>query len=254
MVGDRAAGPASTIALMPELIDVRDLGRVPYRDAYALQTRLVEEVLAGREAATLPLGTLLLLEHDPVITVSAREGAERHLLADASTLAREGVAVETTDRGGDITYHGPGQLVGYLIADLNRLNLGLHAYMRMLEGVVVDLCHGMGVRAGRDPRATGVWTLSEWGEPMAKLCAFGVRVRKWVSMHGLALNVTTNLDHFRLIVPCGLPRPVTSLENLLGLGCPSMEHAKAALAAEMCRAVEAADRRARAARAAAAPG
>lgn len=236
---------------MPTLIDVRDLGSLSYRHAYALQTRLVEEVLAAREAATLPLGALLLLEHDPVITVSARRGAERHLLADAATLAREGVSVETTDRGGDITYHGPGQIVGYLIADLNRLNLGLHAYMRMLEGVVIDLCAGMGIRAGRDPVATGVWTMSETGEPLAKLCAFGVRVRKWVSMHGLALNVTTNLDHFRLIVPCGLPRPVTSLQRQLGAGCPSMKHVKAALAAEVCRAVEAADQRARAARAAA---
>lgn len=201
-----------------------------YQRAYRVQCDHVEEVLASRAAGAPEVGRILLVEHDPVITVSSRPGAASNLVATPELLASAGVAVERTDRGGDITYHGPGQLVAYPILDLNVLNLGLHAYMGLLEDAAIETCGRFGIPAERDPGATGVWT----GVPSAKICAMGVRVRRWVSMHGLALNVTTDLSHFGFIVPCGLVgRGVTSLEHELGRRgqpCPSMADAKAAFA------------------------
>src|SRR5262249_23731675 len=160
------------------------------------------------------------VEHDPpVITVTPRAGV--NLLASPEALAAAGIEVEETDRGGDITYHGPGQLVVYPILDLNLLKLRLHEYMRMLAAAVIDTCAAFGVRARRDVCATGVWVPRGDADASngtcgsltdAKICAMGVRVRRWVTMHGLALNVTTDLSHFSHIVPCGLVgRPVTSL-------------------------------------------
>lgn len=226
---------------------------MPYAEAYAAQLAAHAEVLAAREAGSPEIGRLLLVEHDPpVITISRRPGARAHLLASDDLLAHHGVTLAETDRGGDITYHGPGQLVVYPIIDLNHLKLGLHDYMRLLEAAVIDTCARFGITAERDASATGVWVRSEdpprmntderGSEPTsslnpgpsvfisghsAKICAMGVRVRRWVTLHGLALNVTTNLDHFNLIVPCGLAgRPVTSLQQLLGPRCPSMPEVK----------------------------
>jgi len=216
-----------------------DFGRLAYAPAYERQVRCVDEVIAARDAANVRAGAgyVLFVEHDPVITVSRRAGARDHLLATPELLAHHGVDVAETDRGGDITYHGPGQQVVYPILDLNRLNLGLHDYMRMLEDAVIDLCAHVGVRAGREAGATGVWVESpSGGGPPAKICAMGVRVRRWVSMHGLAINVTTNLDHFGLIVPCGLAgRPVTSLQRELGDACPTMANVRVMLEAELTR-------------------
>lgn len=210
-----------------------------YEPAYCLQCDHLEEVLVGRETpvpASPHFGRVLLVEHDPVITVSRRGEKTEHLVATPEMLAQTGVAVAPTDRGGDITYHGPGQLVVYPILDLNALNLGIHEYMRLLESTVIDCCADFGVAAQRDPAATGVW-VPRRGEDQAapaKICAMGVRVRRWASMHGLALNVTTNLDHFRLIVPCGLTgRSVTSLQRELGTACPSMDTVKSALVAHL---------------------
>ncbi|MBX3379737.1 MAG: lipoyl(octanoyl) transferase LipB [Phycisphaeraceae bacterium] len=225
-------------------LHISDLGRLAYGPAYQLQTEAHSRVLSAREARAStqtdsgPAGELLLVEHDPVVTISNRASAEANLLASPELLARSGVAVARTDRGGDITYHGPGQLVAYPILDLNVLNLGLHDYMRMLEDAVVRVCARFGVQTSRDPEATGVWTLRE-GRPHAKIAAMGVRVRKWISMHGLALNVTTRLEHFGLIVPCGLVgRPVTSLAHELGADCPSMPEVKSALIDEFSEAIE----------------
>lgn len=230
-----------------------------YQDAYKEQIRAQAEVLAAREAAAepdagagviesgagntspadgrrgmpRPLGEVLLVEHPAVITISNRAGAGANLLASTAVLASKGVGVASTDRGGDITYHGPGQIVVYPVLDLNALNLGLHEYMRMLEEAVISTCSAFGVVTMRDPSATGVWTVRD-GLPAAKIAAMGVRVRRWISMHGLALNVRTNLDHFGLIVPCGLVgREVTSLERELGPACPSFEEAQARLVAEL---------------------
>jgi lipoyl(octanoyl) transferase len=203
-------------------LPVIDLGRMAYEPAYQAQVAHLEEVMAAREAGAPIPGYLLLVEHEAVVTISRRAGAADHLLASPELLARHGVNVAETDRGGDITYHGPGQLVVYPILDLNVLNLGLHEYMRLLEQAVIDTCATYGVEGHRDATATGVWVRSSIHGMDAKIAAMGVRVRRWVSLHGLALNVTTNLEHFGLIVPCGLAgRPVTSLKQQLGDACPT---------------------------------
>ncbi|MEO1584490.1 MAG: lipoyl(octanoyl) transferase LipB [Planctomycetota bacterium] len=215
---------------MDELV-VRDLGRVGYESAYAEQVRTLESVLAARERRAR-IGELLLVEHDPVITVTRRAEAAGHVLASAERLAELGVAVHATDRGGDVTYHGPGQVVGYPIVDLNRVNCRLHAYLRLLEQSVIDVLAGFGVVGERDASATGVWVRR--GGELAKICAIGVRVRRWVTMHGLALNVDPEMGHFGLIVPCGLHgRPVASLREVLGYGCPDMAEVRAVLAARL---------------------
>ena len=214
-------------------LQVTDLGRMPYAEALELQRRLQSEVIASRGEEGAGIGHLLLVEHDPaVITVSRRPGARSHLLADPERLARLGVEVAETDRGGDITYHGPGQLVAYPILDLNRLDLRLHGYLRWLEDRVLETLARFGLAGHRDDDATGAWV---GGRPVAddryegdrKICAIGVRVSRWVSMHGLAINVETDLSHFDLIVPCGLAgRPVTSLKQELGDDAPTMQQVK----------------------------
>jgi lipoyl(octanoyl) transferase len=206
-----------------------------YAAAYERQVAAVEEVLARRDTPEAFIGTVLMVEHEPVITISRRPGVREHLLASPQFLQEEGVEVAETDRGGDITYHGPGQIVCYPILDLNLLNLGLHAYMRLLEQSVIDTCGDFGVSCYRDPGATGVWTHAGDEVSIAKIAACGVRVRKWISMHGLALNVGPDMRHFQLIVPCGLiGRPVTSLQIKLGDRAPAIWDVQEALA----RAVE----------------
>ncbi len=226
--------------LAPQL-RVVDLGALSYADAYSRQLAEVRRVIEARALtpSSHHVGTLLLVEHPAVITISRRQGAAAHLKAAPEMLAREGVQVEETDRGGDITYHGPGQLVAYPILDLNRLRLRLHDYMRLLEEIVIEVCREVGVAAQRDPAATGVWVRSAVPDlPDAKICAMGVRIRQWVSMHGLAINVSTNLRHFDLIVPCGLAdRRVTSLRELLGDRAPSIEQVKNLLTTEFQRMV-----------------
>lgn len=227
-----------------------------YADAFALQKQLQAQVIAQREAASGSCGVLLLVEHDPpVITISRRPGARQHLMASEAQLAAAGVEVAETDRGGDITYHGPGQLVAYPILDLNRLGLRLISYLRFLEQIIIDVLARFDIEGARDESATGVWVNSRAkahpvpppytgvgfdseNAPNAKIAAIGVRVSRWVSMHGLALNVTTNLDHFNLIVPCGLAgRSVTSMQRFLGASCPSMNEVKRAMAEQFERAM-----------------
>jgi len=226
-----------------------NLGQAPYAAAYQEQRRHAEAVIASRERGEIDHGRILIVEHPAVITVSRRAGSSANLIATPGALARAGVEVAETDRGGDITYHGPGQLVVYPILDLNALNLGIHAYMRLLEDAVIGACARLGLVTARDPGATGVWTV-RGGGPHAKVAAMGVRVRRWVTMHGLALNVRTNLEHFGLIVPCGLHgRPVTSLERELGAACPTMEAATAAVISELVSLIGEASGNAAAARA-----
>lgn len=222
----------------PASFEVVDLGRLSYAHAYDEQVRFLERVLAARETrpeGRSSAGYLLLVEHDPpVITISKRPVAAEHLLASTELLANAGIEIQPTDRGGDITYHGPGQLVAYPILDLNLLGLRLHDYMRTLEDAVIAVCEGFGVGAVRDQHATGVWAADDTGVAERKICAMGVRVKRWVSMHGLALNVTTDLSHFGYIVPCGLVgRPVTSLRRELGDRSPTMAETKEALVREL---------------------
>lgn len=189
------------------LLDVRRLGRVPYADALALQRSLVDDRRAGR----IP-DTLLLVEHPHVLTLGMRgDGGRSHILATDEALASRGIEVHETGRGGDVTYHGPGQLVGYPIIDLNPDRRDVHRYVRDLETVLIRTAAHYGIDAGRVEGLTGVWVGDE------KLAAIGVRIARWITSHGFALNVTTDLDHFNFIVPCGIAdRGVTSLTRLLG--------------------------------------
>ena len=183
-------------------------GVVGYDEAVTLQQRLHARVLAAQGAEAF----LVLLEHPPVITIG-RSGSDENLLADAGTLEREGVIVRETARGGDVTYHGPGQLVGYPIIDLNHRGGGrdVHRYLRDLEQVIIDMLDGFGIVGRRTAGMTGVWT------PRGKVAAIGVAIRRWVTWHGFAVNADPNMAHFDLIVPCGIAdRDVTSMTDLLG--------------------------------------
>jgi lipoyl(octanoyl) transferase len=213
-------------------LSVLDLGRIGYSDALALQRETHERLVADREARGRM--TLLLLEHDPpVVTVTRRVGAADHVLASDEMLARHGIERVDTDRGGDVTYHGPGQLVAYPILDLQRLGLKVHPYVRWLEQCVIDAIAPEGLRGLRDPSATGVWVGSD-GEPQRKIAAIGVRLSRFASMHGFALNVAPDLAHFGLIVPCGLQRPVTSVTAEVGAGAPPLEAFKQRVGAWFC--------------------
>jgi lipoyl(octanoyl) transferase len=185
--------------------EVRRLGLVPYSDALALQRELVEDRRAGRVD-----DLLLLLEHPRVLTLGVRgDGGRSHVLASAERLAAEHVEIFESGRGGDVTYHGPGQIVGYPILDLHPDRLDVHRYVRDIEEVLIRVAADCGVAAHREAGLTGVWVGEE------KLAAIGVRISRWITSHGFALNVTTDLDDFRLIVPCGVVgRGVTSLERL----------------------------------------
>lgn len=200
-----------------------------YADAYQRQVEGVQRVLAERGSPDASPGEILTVEHEPVVTVTRRQGAASHVLASDQALASAGIERVETDRGGDVTYHGPGQLVCYPILDLNRFGFRLHDYMRFLEECVIRTLARYGVVGSRDESATGVW-VERQGQQPAKIAAMGVRVRRWVSFHGLALNVSTDLSHFQVIVPCGLVgRPVTSLQELLGASTPSMHDVRAEL-------------------------
>ncbi len=222
---------------MPEdQLPVYDLGRLAYGPALEAQRAHHGEVLAAREGGGPVIGRILTVEHDPVITITPKPGVAGHLLASPEFLAERGVEVCETDRGGDITYHGPGQLVVYPIIDLKTAGIRVVEYVRLLEQAVIDAIAPMGLAGFRDPAATGVWVSPAGGGPDAKVCAIGVRVRKWITMHGLALNVRPDLDHFGLIVPCGLPgRPVTSMARELGDGCPTMHEAREAVVGALRR-------------------
>jgi lipoyl(octanoyl) transferase len=192
---------------MTRSVDVRKLTAMPYAEGLALQRWLVEERQRGRVD-----DVLLLVEHPHVITLGARgDGGRSHILASPDLLGARGVEVHETGRGGDITYHGPGQIVGYPILDLKPDRCDVHRYVRDLEEILIRTARDYGIAAERMPGLTGVWVGDD------KLAAIGVRVARWVTSHGFAFNVTTDLDYFNLIVPCGIAdRGVTSLACLLG--------------------------------------
>lgn len=227
-----------------------DLGPLGYEEALAIQRRRQDELIAARGGRAGSIGTIHLVEHPPIITVTSRPSAAGHVLADGARLRALGVRVLPTDRGGDVTYHGPGQIVAYPVLDLERLGrggkpLGLHGYMRLLEQAVIDTLAEWAIEGERDPAATGVWVRRGEGgggggaASMAKIAAMGVRVRKWVTTHGLALNVDCDLSHFGLIVPCGLAgRPVTSMRALLGSKCPGVDSVKRTLAGHILRRID----------------
>lgn len=194
---------------MPSL-QVRRLGLVPYADGLELQRRLVED----RQADRIP-DTLLLLQHPHVLTIGVKKDGRAHILASPDRLSALGVGVFETGRGGDVTYHGPGQLVGYPIVDLNPDRRDVHRYVRDLEEVMIRVCADYGLAAGRIKGLSGAWIKSDRGE--AKIGAIGVRISRWITSHGFAFNVTTDVDFFNLIVPCGIAdKGVTALSSELG--------------------------------------
>ncbi len=219
---------------------IDDLGLLAYRDTWAVQERVHAEVVAGEEER------VLLVEHPPVITFGRRPGVGRNLIASNQQLARMGVEVVQSDRGGDITFHGPGQLVAYPIVGLADHRLLVGSYVcRLLQTVIATLGE-FGIEGKTDRKAPGVWVMTErtaanadgnQAAEMAKICAVGVRIRRGVSMHGIALNVMTDLDYFNLIVPCGLAgRGVTSMQRILGEATPAMGTVKAAMAGQFLKA------------------
>jgi lipoyl(octanoyl) transferase len=195
---------------MPELVtaaaacELRDLGRVPYAEAFVLQQQFVER----RKRGEIP-DQLLIVEHPHVVTMG-RNAHDENLLCAPELLDRAGIEFHRTDRGGDVTYHGPGQIVGYPIFDLREWKRDVVAYVRGVEQVLIDALAEFGIAAGREAGATGVWT------EQGKIAAIGVHISRWVTSHGFALNVATDLSYFRYIVPCGLTKPVTSMQ---ALGC-----------------------------------
>ncbi len=214
-----APGPRPRAAAARAL-DVYRLGRIGYAAALALQQRLLEARIEGRIA-----DTLLLLEHEPVITLG-RGAKPEHVLASGQLLAARGVELYETGRGGDVTYHGPGQLVGYPIVDLSPDRRDVRKYVMGLEEVMIRTAGAFGLRAGRIAGLNGAWI------EQRKLGAVGVRIRRWVTMHGFALNVSTALSAFELIVPCGISdKQVTSLERELGKAPAMAEVERAVLSA-----------------------
>jgi len=183
----------------------RDLGRIDYAEAFELQRALVDR----RKRGEIP-DQFLIVEHPHTITLG-RNGRMENLLAREEILERTGVAFHPTDRGGDITYHGPGQIVGYPILDLREWKRDVVAYVRAIEQVIIDALADFGLKAGRVPGMTGVWVDG------AKIAAIGVHISRWVTSHGFALNAATDLSYFQYIVPCGLVKPVTSMA-VLGAG------------------------------------
>jgi lipoyl(octanoyl) transferase len=196
-----------------EELVVCHLGRVPYERAWALQERIQDRLVAAKRASppeTVP-HVLLLLEHPHVYTLG-KSGDADHLLVSEERLEALGASFHRVGRGGDITYHGPGQLVGYPLLDLDRFFTDLGRYLRTLEAVILRACAEYGVTGTRVDGRTGVWVGPDARGPERKICAMGVRCSRWVTMHGFALNVTTDLDYFGHIVPCGIDdRGVTSL-------------------------------------------
>ncbi len=192
------------------LLGVLRLGLIPYVQALALQRVLVEDRRAGRID-----DLLLLVEHPHVLTLGVKgDGGRSHIVAHAEKLEAQGVDVHEAGRGGDITYHGPGQIIGYPIIDLSPDRCDVHRYVRDLEEVLIRSAADFGIEAGRIPGLTGVWA---GPDERAKLGAIGVRIARWVTSHGFAFNVTTDLGFFDLIVPCGIGgRSVTSMHQL---GC-----------------------------------
>ena len=209
------------LAIAAAACELRDLGSMRYADAFALQQQFVECRKRGEIS-----DQLLIVEHPHVVTMG-RTAHDENLLCAPELLDRAGVEFHRTDRGGDVTYHGPGQIVGYPIVDLREWKRDVMAYVRALEQVLIGALAEFGIAAGREAGATGVWT------EQGKIAAIGVHISRWVTSHGFALNQDTDLSYFQYIVPCGLTKPVTSMR---ALGCEAdRDQVVAALARSFAR-------------------
>jgi len=202
------------------LILYQDLGLLDYQKAFEFQTSLFEKLKALKiknKYAEIPVKTpnyFLFTEHPHVYTLG-KSGKEEHLLMDAQEREKKAVSFIKTNRGGDITYHGPGQIIGYPIIDLDNFELEILSYMRKLEEVIIKVLEYYKIKGERSPGETGVWI--DVGTPFArKICAMGVKTSRWVTMHGFALNINTDLSYFNGIIPCGIKnKGVTSIEKEL---------------------------------------
>lgn len=201
-----------------------DLGLIGYQEAWDYQVALFNKALAAKSAnrdraeeAQQPTPNALLFCEHPHVYTLGKSGNQNNLLIRDEFLKHIGATYVQTNRGGDITYHGPGQIVGYPILDLENFFTDIHLYMRKLEESVIETLSHFGIQAGRIAGLTGVWIDTDKGPRARKICAMGVKTSRWVTMHGLALNVTTDLNYFNHIVPCGIPdKAVTSIEKELG--------------------------------------
>ncbi|MCC5940912.1 MAG: lipoyl(octanoyl) transferase LipB [Balneolaceae bacterium] len=202
---------------MKRIIEIYDLGLVPYRKMWDLQKsaqqKLIDQkkkIRDGENIEQISNDVLFFVEHPHVYTLG-KSGDSTHLLKGISELTDIDAEYIEIDRGGDITYHGPGQIVGYPILDLDRYFTDIHKYLRLLEEVVIKTCSEYGIEAGRKEGLTGVWVGEE------KICAMGIRCSRWVTMHGFAFNINTDLSYFNHIVPCGIEnKSVTSLSKIIG--------------------------------------
>jgi lipoyl(octanoyl) transferase len=207
---------------MRQEVVFKDLGTIEYGEAWQYQESLLKAATSIKsqrvkgETTDETVHYLLFCEHPPVYTLG-KSGDEAHVLISKEELAKRNIGYYPTNRGGDITFHGPGQVVGYPILDLEKYYTDIGKYLRSLEEVIIRVLALYGLKGDRSPGETGVWLDPDNKMKARKICAMGVRCSRWVTMHGFALNVNTNLDYFTMIVPCGIPdKQVTSLEKELG--------------------------------------
>ena len=209
-------------------IELVDLGYQNYKDTLSVQERFFNEIISvkranrSKDSKDLTKNYLFWVEHPPVITLG-KSGKNEHLLLNDDLLKQKGIEFYKTNRGGDITFHGPGQIVGYPILDLDNFFTDIHKYLRFLEQAVINTLKEYGLETARSEGETGVWLDAK--TPFSrKICALGVRASRWVTMHGFALNINTDLDYFNYIIPCGIKeKGVTSLAKELGFSVPLSE-------------------------------
>lgn len=206
---------------MPNLIEILDLGTIPFEEAWAAQTLIHKQLIQQKrdfpDGSAFQHHSLLLCEHPHVFTLG-KSGDEGHLLQPLDKMHEIKAEFHPINRGGDITYHGPGQLVAYPILDLDHLYNDVHRYVRALEEVVIQVLKDYRIDAGRINGLTGVWISIDSPKPR-KICAIGIHLSRWVSLHGLAFNINTNLDYFKYIIPCGInpdEKTITSLQLEMG--------------------------------------
>ena len=202
----------------PPGIKFEDLGLINYRSAWDYQEKLFQELMQKKLSGMKSYpGYLLFCEHPPVFTLG-KSGVAENLLIDEQMLARQGIEFYRINRGGDITFHGPGQIVGYPILDLEQFGLGIRSYIEILEEAVIKMLERYGIKSGRLPGATGVWLDFQDARRARKICAIGVRASRHITMHGFAFNVNTDLSYYQFINPCGIKdKGVTSMEKELGM-------------------------------------
>jgi lipoyl(octanoyl) transferase len=194
----------------------RDLGLLEYQQAWDLQENILQQSIAQKAQGLVPAHHLLFVEHPPVYTLG-KSGKREHVLIDEQEMQERQIAFFQTNRGGDITYHGPGQLVGYPIFDLEQFYRDIGRYLRELEQVIILALQDYGLKGERSSGETGVWLDPGIPGRARKICAMGVRCSRWITMHGFALNISNDLSYFNHIIPCGIPdKSVTSLQKELG--------------------------------------